>query len=120
MSARLDEAHARGFFVVQEGRESEVREYQESCAAAKKPSVCVALGDETATVAISYVGTVTSPATISQLQQTLARQWLPYAPHYLPPASIVLLGVPRDLVLTRMPELVELLDKTPLGLPEAL
>lgn len=111
MSTRLAEASIQGFFIVQEGRESEVREYQEACRAANKPSLCVSLGNETATVAISYVGVAASDSNLLQLQQTLERQWPSYAPQYLPPASIVLLGVPRALIMTLMPELIELLDK---------
>lgn len=110
MSVRLNEARAQGFFIVQEGHEVEVRDYQASCVAAHKPSVCVALGQKTATVAISYVG-ITAPLThLLQLQHTLAQQWPLYSPHYLPPASIILVGVPRALVATMMPELVGLLD----------
>jgi hypothetical protein len=111
MSTRLAEANIQGFFIVQEGRESEVREYQEACKAAHKPSLCVALGKETATVAISYVGVAAFDSTLLQLQQKLERQWPSYAPQYLPPASIVLLGIPCALVTTLMPELIELLEK---------
>jgi hypothetical protein len=110
MSTRLAEASIQGFFIVQEGHESEVREYQTACMVANKPSICVSLGKETATVAISYVRVAASDANLLQLKQMLERQWPAYSPQYLPPASIVLLGIPCALVMALMPDIVELLS----------
>lgn len=109
MSSRLAEAHTQGFFVVQEGYESDVRTYQATRIAANEPSICVSLGKDTATVAISYVGVVSSDADLLQLQQHLSQQWPSYSPQYLPPASIILLGIPCSLVQTVLPEIVRLL-----------
>lgn len=111
MSVRLHEANTQGFFVVQEGYESDVRAYQATCRAANEPSICVSLGKDTATVAISYVGVASSDADLSQLQQQLSQQWPSYSPQYLPPASIILLGIPCALVQTVLPEIVQLLSK---------
>ena len=110
MSVRLGEANAQGFFVLQEGYESDVREYQAACLAANKPSICVSLGKETAMIAISYVGVISSDSDLSQLQHKLERQWPSYSPQYLPPASLVLLDIPCALVMTLMPEIVAVLS----------
>ncbi len=108
MDARLQEARLQGFFLVQEGHESEVRAYQQWCVETGVPSVCVAMGNEAATVAISYVRVTTSPSLLLGVLQKLNERWPSYAPQLLPPASIVFVGIPRAVIIEVMPELVSL------------
>jgi uncharacterized protein (DUF3820 family) len=109
MDERLQEARRQGFFLVQEGREPEVRAYQQWCVETGAPCVCVAMGTEAATVAISYVGVNVSLSLLPHLVQTLTERWPSYAPQLLSPASIVLLGVPRSSMMEVMPELITML-----------
>jgi hypothetical protein len=109
MDERLHEAQRLGFFLVQEGHETEVRAYQQWCMSTGVPSVCVAMGAQTATVAISYGGVPVSATFLLDLLQQLTERWPAHTPQLLPPASLVLVDIPRAIVLTVMPELVGLL-----------
>ncbi len=117
VDARLQEARKQGFFLVQEGQEIEVRAYQQWCVASGTPSVCVSLGATVAIVAISYVGVVEPLAPLSYIRQTLTERWPSYDPQLLPPASIVLVGIPRADIMKVMPELALLVRKSDLSCP---
>lgn len=117
MDVRLQEAREQGFFLVQEGHESEVRAYQQWCVATGAPSVCVSLGAAAAIVAISYVGVATPLAPLPRILKTLKERWPSYDAQLLPPASIVLVGAPHPAIMEVMPELITMLRTKDATLP---
>lgn len=98
LAARLQQAHERGYFVVQAGREEEAEAYHERCGVTGRPSICVALDGQTATIALVFLGPSPPEIDTSRLLRTLEERWAMYEPQHLPPRSFLLVCVPRERV----------------------